>query len=519
MNEFGQVSNEAKNLINELKITHKNIQEAYKIKLSEEDIMEGLNVNENYTTEVDIRMNQVQSEIDRLEGIENRNPLQNDKLNVLKNQIDLLNSSKEVFLDNQPWETVYLGKVFNTNSGDSYIGVNNSDQAITYARKGNQYKIADGTPNGRILTQGEVTALLQGGKIWVKSTSIEKIDEKVRGDLLKDYNEKRDVKFRFARDLLTAFHIVDDKPGVMNRFLNVAGGAADFVSELKSTYSIISNALKNRYGDLHTEDKKYTYEEMKALIPVLTALEGRKEFAFVALGLAYGVSEARGSTGMALSDRELQNTIASLGLKSGNPNEAKVKLANLFKNSVDDMNNLRNNLISNSAVNIFLAQRADQNPQYLSDFEDYLRSAFSNSLGKAYLEETIDVVKETPTVYRFGSANSISEALYEYGEKNNINMGMRKRLLFNLFVATKNLTEEDAIADDAQLSDSYTLEQFKNDELNEILTTNKDGFQFKPNSRLTLKHIEYLIANPTDEVKQQFFSKFGIDPNFLLFEE
>ena len=98
-------------------------------------------------------------------------------------------------------------------------------------------------------------------------------------------------------------------------------------------------------------------------------------------------------------------------------------------------------------------------------------------------------------------------------------MGMRKRLLFNLFVATKNLTEEDAIADDAQLSDSYTLEQFKNDELNEILTTNKDGFQFKPNSSLTLKHIEYLIANPTDEVKQQFFSKFGKDPNFLLFEE
>ena len=46
MNEFGQVSNEAKNLINELRITQKNIQEAYKIKLSEEDIMQGLNVNE-----------------------------------------------------------------------------------------------------------------------------------------------------------------------------------------------------------------------------------------------------------------------------------------------------------------------------------------------------------------------------------------------------------------------------------------------------------------------------------------
>ena len=183
------------------------------------------------------------------------------------------------------------------------------------------------------------------------------------------------------------------------------------------------------------------------------------------------------------------------------------------------MNNLRNDLVSNSAVNIFLARRADQNPQYLSDFEDYLRSAFSNSIGKAYLIETIDKVKNSPTVYRFGSANSISEAMFDYGEKNNINMGLRKRLLFDLFVATKNLTEADAIADNARLRDGYTLEQYKNDELNEILTTNKDGLKFKPNSKLTLKAIEYLRANPSDEVKQQFFSKFEIDPNFLLFEE
>jgi len=517
MNEFGQVSNEAKNLINELKITQKNIQEAYKIKLSEEDIMQGLNVNENYITEVDIRINQVQSEIDRLEGTENRNPLQNEKLRVLNEQIDLLNSSKQVYSDNQPWETVYLGKVFNTNSGDSYIGVDNSLGAIAYARKGNKYKVANDT-TGRILNEGEVTALQQGGKIWVATTDIEKIDDKVRSDLLVKYNEKRDVKFRFARDLLTAFYILDDKPGVMNRFLNVAAGAVDVVNELQSTYAFISQALKDNDPNYNI-DKEYSFEEMKALLPVLKSVEGRKEFQFVALGLAYGVSEARGSTGMALSDRELQNTIVSLGLKKGNPNEAKVKLAGLFKNTIDDMNNLRNDLVSNSAVNIFLARRADQNPQYLSNFEDYLESAFSNSIGKAYLIETIDKVKNSPTVYRFGSANSISEAMYDYGEKNNINVGLRKKILFNMVNKISALTEEYARSKKAKISSTYTLEQYKNDELNKALTTDPKGLKFKPTSRLTLEAIEYLRANPSDEVKQQFFSKFEIDPNFLLFEE
>ena len=81
------------------------------------------------------------------------------------------------------------------------------------------------------------------------------------------------------------------------------------------------------------------------------------------------------------------------------------------------------------------------------------------------------------------------------------------------------LTEEYARSKKAKISSTYTLEQYKNDELNKALTTDPKGLKFKPTSRLTLEAIEYLRANPSDEVKQQFFSKFEIDPNFLLFEE
>ena len=500
----GTLSNEELADLEKLKKTRANIRETLKSKNEEKDILKDLSANnDNYLAEINIRKARVQKDLDNLESLDTMTGVEEDKKIILEKQLELLTIAENAYQDSSPWTPVYLGTTFTTDNGDSYVGVNKvSSKQYLRQFSSNGTLIKDAT-TGDLFTEEEVTTLLGEDGLWVTDAKIEKISKETKKAITEE-NKKRSQKSAYVTNLTIALDIINEKPAVMNRFFRMGGEAIDFVNELNSVYTWLSSNNED-------QDKQYTYEEALAFMSTLEQIEGRKEFAFVALAIAYGVAEGRGSTGMALSDKELKNTIASLGLGRGVPGEARVKLSNLIKSTIDVANSSSQALLNNPDTRTFLTSRADNNPLYLMSFEDLIRNQWGSSYRNEDLLETFEQALIEDKIYRFETEQNVGELLLKKGEEKGFSRTQSLNFINRIY---ENAIEADP-SNPQDINENFTLEDYRDRTLGKLLT--QLGIKFKQKRIPTINIIKKLREEPDNDVLFAKFHKFyGLDPNFFI---
>jgi hypothetical protein len=110
-----------------------------------------------------------------------------------------------------------------------------------------------------------------------------------------------------VRDLVDLRDIIIETPAVTNRFATTAEGLRSLVNQGLTAIASMTEP-----------DRKYTLVEMEQLIAGQNLGRAGQEMAILQLRAAYGLAAMEGSSGQALSDRELQANLNSI-IQQGDP--------------------------------------------------------------------------------------------------------------------------------------------------------------------------------------------------------
>jgi len=164
-----------------------------------------------------------------------------------------------------------------------------------------------------------------------------------------------------ARDLVDLKGIVLANPAITNRFAIAATDITSFLREGASTFSAFMSP-----------DKQYSYEQALTALDAADLAPERKKSEMLKLRIAYGLARLEGSSGMSLSDKELNAQLETV-LSSGDPKKALDLIDTQLRSLIERAETTRS-----TKVDGFLGIGADANSLFPNakwnmPMEDYVR--------------------------------------------------------------------------------------------------------------------------------------------------
>lgn len=479
---------------------------AYEIKLANHadiaDDLENVKAGEQeYSDTLSMLLNDTEAEIEALEekdatsiemmeaGAEGLSEVEKIKLLSLREKKEILerrlDANNSYVLNGTPWVAKFLTKpVLLANDNTMYL----VDVTDRYTTNGKQFK----NSQGQELLQADVDAILADRGFWTDTDQVSEIT-KNNAESLKDFTDQRLAASKQLKYLTTAYNIIDNSPGVLNRFLRGGKTIGTFYQEIQS--------VLDRLDKAGGTGKTYTFKEAEGLVrAVFKETEGMRELAFVALGIAYGVAGERGSAGMALSDKELRATINSLALEAGNPEEAKYSIGNRIKtlmaNDVQRMGAL-------SGVT-FIKNNRDSNPFFTQKLDEYMENQFPN---QQYLLSTIKRATSQGEILRY--TNNFKEVMGKIEKHKKANGDPKyNRNYFKQLISFINENHPDEPLAKREKDFNARIKK-------ELGITLNNPLRFQH-----IKLLNEIINNDNllddSDAKEHFYTEFGIDPTFFI---
>jgi len=164
-----------------------------------------------------------------------------------------------------------------------------------------------------------------------------------------------------ARDLVDLKGIVLANPAITNRFAIAATDITSFLREGASTFSAFMSP-----------DKQYSYDQALTALEASNLAPERKKSEMLKLRIAYGLARLEGSSGMSLSDKELNAQLETV-LSSGDPKKALDLIDTQLRSLIERAETTRS-----TKVDGFLGIGADANSLFPNakwnmPMEDYVR--------------------------------------------------------------------------------------------------------------------------------------------------
>lgn len=164
-----------------------------------------------------------------------------------------------------------------------------------------------------------------------------------------------------ARDLVDLKGIVLANPAITNRFAIAATDITSFLREATSTFSAFMSP-----------DEQYSYDQALTALDAADLAPERKKSEMLKLRIAYGLARLEGSSGMSLSDKELNAQLETV-LSSGDPKKALDLIDTQLRSLIERAETTRS-----TKVDGFLGIGADANSLFPNatwnmPMEDYVR--------------------------------------------------------------------------------------------------------------------------------------------------
>jgi hypothetical protein len=174
-------------------------------------------------------------------------------------------------------------------------------------------------------------------------------------------------------DLLNLTQTIRDRPEGLNNVISAAGTGIGFYSDITSAVAAITNGsddstIKYDYDTAHTR-LIGSIQDLSAYDTIIMTRQ---------LRAAYALAAMDGSSGQALSDRELQLNLTAVGFGITNPEKSISQINSVISDVVSDMDGFRRTRWD--GLSIPAAQKAAiENRLIKTPFGDYLREFYADN--------------------------------------------------------------------------------------------------------------------------------------------
>jgi hypothetical protein len=174
-------------------------------------------------------------------------------------------------------------------------------------------------------------------------------------------------------DLLNLTQTIRDRPEGLNNVISAAGAGIGFYSDITSAVAAITNGsddstIKYDYDTAHTR-LIGSIQDLSAYDTIIMTRQ---------LRAAYALAAMDGSSGQALSDRELQLNLTAVGFGITNPEKSISQINSVISDVVSDMDGFRRTRWD--GLSIPAAQKAAiENRLIKTPFGDYLREFYADN--------------------------------------------------------------------------------------------------------------------------------------------
>ena len=212
------------------------------------------------------------------------------------------------------------------------------------------------TKGGVMTDDGEVT----GNYKFVPQDFVDGF-VKFNNDTIEDISDYQASAANLARDLVDLKGIVLANPAITNRFAIAATDVTSFLREGASTFTAFMSP-----------DKQYSYDQALTALEASNLAPERKQAEMLKLRIAYGLARLEGSSGISLSDKELNAQLESV-LASGDPQKALDLIDAQLRGLVERAETTRSTKVDNFLGVGIDASGAFPNAKWNMPMEDYVR--------------------------------------------------------------------------------------------------------------------------------------------------